>query len=79
MATGSEVLTILQEVESVSNSVLAEVSALDPALDLPVALVSALEGLANTALSAWQKASGTPVTVAAAQAETVTETIQPPA
>ena len=68
MATVGSVTTIIQEVESISNSVLAEIQALDPALELPVALVSSIEGLANTALNAFSAASGTPITVASAQA-----------
>ena len=68
MASASEVLGIVQEVEALGNSILAEVSALDPAADLPVAAIAALEGLATAALQAWSTASGTPVTVASVQA-----------
>jgi hypothetical protein len=68
MASIQDVLSILQEVEQASNTILATVEALDPALDLPVGVIQAIEGLATTALSAWSTASGTPITVASVQA-----------
>ena len=64
MATAGSVLNVVQEIEQVSNEVLAEISALDPALALPVSAIAALEGLANTAISAWANAAGVPVTAA---------------
>jgi hypothetical protein len=64
MATAGSVLNVVQEIEQVSNEVLAEISALDPALALPVSAIAALEGLANTAISAWASAAGVPVTAA---------------
>lgn len=68
MATAGEILSVIQEVEAVSNAILAEVSALDPALELPTAIITAIEGLANSAIGAWSSASGTPITVASVQA-----------
>ena len=68
MATAGDVLSTIQEIEQVSNEVLAEIQALDPALALPVTAVTALEGLVNAAISAWSAASGQPVTVASLQA-----------
>lgn len=68
MASVSEVLSILQEVEAASNTILATVEALDPALDLPVTAIQAIEGLATAALSAYSAASGTPITVESVQA-----------
>ena len=68
MATASEILSIVQEVEQIGNEVLSEVSALDPALELPAAAIEAIEGLATAALQAWTQASGTPITVASVQA-----------
>jgi hypothetical protein len=68
MATAGEVLSILQEVEAASNTILATVAAIDPALDLPVGAIQAIEALATTALTAWSTAAGTPITVASVQA-----------
>lgn len=69
MATAGEVLSVIQEVEALANSVLAEVAEVDPALKLPTAAIEAIEGLANAALSAWSKASGVAtITVAEVQA-----------
>ncbi len=68
MATAGEVLTIVQEVEQIANTVLAGVSAVDPALGLPVAAITAIEQLATTALAAWSKASGQEITVESVQA-----------
>jgi hypothetical protein len=68
MATVGQVLTILQEVEEANNTILATVEALDPALELPVEVVQAIEALTNTALTAWSAASGTPITVESVQA-----------
>lgn len=68
MATASDVLSVVQEIEQVSNEVLAEIQALDPALALPVTAIEALEGLVQAAINAWSTASGTPVTVEALQA-----------
>lgn len=68
MATAGDVLSTIQEIEQVSNEVLAEIQALDPALALPVTAVTALEGLVNAAISAWSAANGQPVTVASLQA-----------
>jgi hypothetical protein len=68
MATIQSILSILEEVEQISNSILAEVEALDPALDLPIGVIQAIEALATTALKAWSNASGTPITVSSVQA-----------
>jgi hypothetical protein len=68
MATVGQVLTILQEVEEANNTILATVEALDPALELPVEVVQAIEALTNTALTSWSAASGTPITVESVQA-----------
>jgi uncharacterized YccA/Bax inhibitor family protein len=54
----------VQEIEQVSNEVLAEIQALDPALALPVTAIEALEGLVTAAINAWSTATGQPVTVA---------------
>jgi hypothetical protein len=68
MATAGSVLSVVQEIEQVSNEVLAEIEALDPALALPVSAIESLEGLAQAAITAWSTASGTPITVASVQA-----------
>jgi hypothetical protein len=68
MATVSQVLTVLQEVEAASSTILATVEALDPAADLPIAAIQAVEALATSALSAWSTAAGTPITVESVQA-----------
>jgi uncharacterized YccA/Bax inhibitor family protein len=68
MATAGAVLNVVQEIEQVANEVLAGIEALDPALALPVTAITALEGLAQAAITAWSQASGVPVTVASVQA-----------
>lgn len=68
MATASSILNIIQEIEQISNTILAEVSAVDPALDLPVATIEAIEQLATKALQAWTASSSTPITVESVQA-----------
>jgi hypothetical protein len=69
MATVGQVITILQEVEDVSNAVMSTIATLDPALALPVAAITELEALANVALKAWSTASGVAaITVAEVQA-----------
>jgi len=79
MATADQVLTILQEVEAVSNTVMSTITALDPALELPVAAIAELEALANTALKAWSIASGVAaITVAEVQALKVTLNLDAP-
>ena len=79
MATADQVLTILQEVEAVSNTVMSTITALDPALELPVAAIAELEALANTALKAWSIASGVAaITVTEVQALKVTLNLDAP-
>lgn len=68
MATASSVLSTIQQIEAIANEILGTVSALDPGAALPVATIEAIEGLANTALSAWSASSGTPITVESVQA-----------
>ena len=68
MATASSVLSTIQQIEAIANEILGTVSALDPGAALPVAIIEAIEGLANTALSAWSASSGTPITVESVQA-----------
>ena len=68
MATVAQVLAVMQEVEAASNAILSEVAALDPALELPIGIVQAIEAMATTALTAWTTASGTPITVESVQA-----------
>jgi len=63
MATAGDVLNIVQEIEQISNEVLAGISVADPSLTLPTATIAALEDLANKAIAAWSAASGVPVTV----------------
>ena len=79
MATAGEVLSVIQEVEAVSNTILTTVSALDPSLALPTAAIQEIEGLANAALKALTTAQGVGViTVAEVQALIDPLTIQPP-
>lgn len=67
-ATAGQVLTIVQEVEAISNTVMAGISVADPSLALPTATIAALEDLANKAIAAWSAAAGVQVTVTSAEA-----------
>jgi hypothetical protein len=79
MATVGQVITIVQEVEAVSNAVMSTIATLDPALALPVTAITELEALANVALKAWSTASGVAaITVAEVQALKVNLNLDPP-
>ena len=69
MATAGDVLTIVQEIEAISNEILAGISAVDPALGLPTANIASLEDLANKTAAAFIAASGPAITVASVTAE----------
>ena len=68
MATANDVLSIVQEIEAISNEVLDVISSVDPDLGLPVAVIAQLEALATKAIAAWSAASTTPITVASVTA-----------
>lgn len=68
MATASSVSTTVQEIINDAEEVLAAIEAVDPAIDVPVAIGESLANLVTKALAAWSAASGVPVTVASVQA-----------
>lgn len=68
MANASEVVTIIQEIEQVAAEILPLVTALDPAVGVPVEIATEIANLAAKALAAWSAASGTPITVESIQA-----------
>jgi uncharacterized YccA/Bax inhibitor family protein len=68
MASASEVSTIIQNILSVGEEILTGLEAVDPALGLPAELITAIGGLATTALTAFQAASGEAITAASVEA-----------
>ena len=72
MATLTDVATAVQEVQTVSGTILATIAATDPSVagETAVAgeLVTLIGGLVTSALNAYSAASGTPITVESIQA-----------
>ena len=62
MATAQDVSTTISEIELIAKEILGTVTALDPAITVPVTVAEALAELVAKALSAWSAASGTPIT-----------------
>lgn len=65
MATAAQISADVTAVQSVSNTILETIEAVDPAIDVPAAtvgsLVNLLEDLVTAALTAYSNASGTPI------------------
>lgn len=77
--TAAEVAQAISEIQADSASVLSIVSAADPALEAPFGVAELLASLAAKALSAWSKASQTPITEASVAALMPDETpLTPP-
>ncbi len=72
MANIAGVVTAVQEVQTVSGTILATIEATDPAVtseaETAGALVTLIGSLISSALTAYSAASGTPITVESVQA-----------
>lgn len=68
MATAATVSTTVTEIGTIADSILQEISAVDPAVAAPAAIVEMLAGLVTKAIAAYSAASGAPVTVASIEA-----------
>jgi hypothetical protein len=66
--TIQDFLNALAGVQSAIDAAGSVVEGLDPALAIPIEAEKAVEALAQTAITAWSNASGTPITVASVQA-----------
>ena len=67
-ATAGQVSSVTSEIQVVANLILSTIETIDPAVAVPVEVARMLADLAAKAIAAFALASGTPVTVEAAEA-----------